>query len=93
MLVAIPLVADTKQKRKVSRETKKEKERQEKTAKNEHDVRSIKIGLYIVVVVVVVFWFFSSMCVLRSSDKQFSWYQFGAVVSCEICVRIAREKR
>lgn len=71
VLVAIPLVADTKQRRKVSRETKKEKERQEKTAENEHDVRSIKIGLYIVVVVVV-FRFFSSMCVLRSSDKQFS---------------------
>lgn len=52
--MAIPLVADTKQRRKVSRETKKEKERQEKTAENEHDVRSIKIGLYIVVVVVVV---------------------------------------
>lgn len=51
--MAIPLVADTKQRRKVSRETKKEKERQEKTAENEHDVRSIKIGLYIVVVVVV----------------------------------------
>lgn len=67
--MAIPLVADTKQRRKVSRETKKEKERQEKTAENEHDVRSIKIGLYIVV---VVFRFFSSMCVLRSSDKQFS---------------------
>lgn len=44
--MAIPLVADTKQRRKVSRETKKEKERQEKTAENEHDVRSIKIGLY-----------------------------------------------
>lgn len=53
VLVAIPLVADTKQRREVSRETKKEKERQEKTAENEHDVRSIKIGLYIVVVVVV----------------------------------------
>lgn len=53
VLVAIPLVADTKQRRNVSRETKKEKERQEKTAENEHDVRSIKIGLYIVVVVVV----------------------------------------
>lgn len=70
VLVATPLVADTKQRRNVSRETKKEKERQEKTAENEYDVRSIKIGLYIVVV--VVFRFFSSMCVLRSSDKQFS---------------------
>lgn len=57
VLVAIPLVADTKQRRKVSRETKKEKERQEKTAENEHDVRSIKIGLYIVVVVVQIFQF------------------------------------
>lgn len=47
-LVAIPLVADTKQRRKVSRETKRREERQEKTAENEHDVRSIKIGLYIV---------------------------------------------
>lgn len=70
--MAIPLVADTKQKRKVSRETKKEKERQEKTAKNEHDVRSIKIGLYIVVVVSDFSVFQISMCVLRSSDKQFS---------------------
>lgn len=70
--MAIPLVADTKQRRKVSRETKKEKERQEKTAENEHDVRSIKIGLYIVVVVSDFSVFQISMCVLRSSDKQFS---------------------
>lgn len=56
--MAIPLVADTKQRRKVSRETKR-RERQEKTAENEHDVRSIKIGLYIL----LLFSDFSVRCV------------------------------
>lgn len=70
VLVAIPLVADTKQRRNVSRETKKEKERLEKPQRTNTMCARLK-SVYILLLLLF-FRFFSSMCVLRSSDKQFS---------------------